>query len=1058
MISSTDLTFITNEPNQTLLDRFKVLIRDTRYFDVLVGYFFSSGFHQMYQSLESTEKIRILIGISTDRTIVDSINKSNQLELEYSGAETKDLFSQQIIQEMDTVEDNQSVEKGIFKFIEWLRSGKMEIRAYPSSRIHSKLYVMTFPEDDRDIGRVITGSSNFTQAGLIDNLELNVELKNPSDYKFALDKFNQLWDKSVDVSDKYIATIEKNTWVDNTITPYELYLKFLYEYFKDELKQQEEIELMFLPEHFKKLEYQEQAVINAKRILEEYGGVFISDVVGLGKTYMSAMLASQLRDGRTLVIASPVLLEEDNPGSWKNVFREFNVPATFESLGKLDSLIKRGTSGYKNVFIDEAHHFRTEDNMTYEKLAQICRGKRVILVTATPYNNDLKDILSQIKLFQNSKQSTIPNIPNLDAFFSSLTRRLKGLDRQNDYEAYIGTIKSNAMEVREKVLKHIMVRRTRKEIEDFFGKDLKAQGLAFPDVTDPVPVFYEFNQEEDEIFTSTINLITQDFKYARYTPLLPNYYHGKDVSVGEQAQKNVGKFMKILLVKRLESSFYAFKNSIERFITSYTEFIKELENGHVYISEKYQNKIFEYIESDDLGKIQDLIEGEKAKKLDAKDFDPTFLNDLQDDLAVLQQIYGLWMGIKRDPKLLKFVEVLQKDPILNSNKLIIFTESKETAQYLRKNLEDSLKEKVLLYHGRSESSARENVITNFDAKVKNPSDEYRILIATEVLSEGVNLHRSCVVINYDIPWNPTRLMQRIGRINRVDTKFKKVYSYNFFPSLQGNNQIKLKEAAEAKVEAFITMLGSDAKLLTENESVAQHGLFKTLTSKEALVGVEEEESPLKYLSVIKEVRDQDPDLFDRIKKLPRKARTVSSSDTKGLFTYFRKGKLQKFYFASEKTSEEKTFMDTANQIECQPDKKRQTMPDDLYERLELNKHAFEASTIENMIESDSKANRESSTQLLRLLKACKDTRQLTEEQEEYFETVKKRLSTGALPKQTIKKALAAAHEAVKDSVSLLKVLAALQTTIPSELLQEHIAESAASTHGPREVILSEYFV
>ena len=948
MVNNTDLTFITNEPNQTLLDRFKVLIKDTRFFDVLVGYFFSSGFHQMYQSLETTEKIRILIGISTDRTIVDSINKSNQLELEYSGAETKDLFSQQIIEEMESVEDNQSVEKGIFKFIEWLRSGKMEIRAYPSSRIHSKLYVMTFPEDDRDIGRVITGSSNFTQAGLIDNLELNVELKNPSDYKFALDKFNQLWDKSVDVSDKYIATIEKNTWIDNTITPYELYLKFLYEYFKDELKQQEEIELMFRPEHFKKLEYQEQAVINAKRILEEYGGVFISDVVGLGKTYMSAMLASQLRDGRTLVIASPVLLEEDNPGSWRNVFREFNVPATFESLGKLDSLIKRGTGGYKNVFIDEAHHFRTEDNMTYEKLAQICRGKRVILVTATPYNNDLKDILSQIKLFQNSKQSTIPNIPNLDAFFSSLTRRLKGLDRQNDYEAYISTIKSNAMEVREKVLKHIMVRRTRKEIEDFFGKDLKAQGLAFPDVADPIPVFYEFNQEEDEIFTSTINLITQDFKYARYTPLLPNYYHGKDVSVGEQAQKNVGKFMKILLVKRLESSFYAFKNSIERFITSYTEFIKELENGHVYISEKYQNKIFEYIESDDLGKIQDLIEGEKAKKLDAKDFDPTFLSDLQDDLAVLQQIYGLWMGISRDPKLLKFVEVLKKDPILSGNKLIIFTESKETAQYLRKNLEDSLKEKVLLYHGSSESSARENVITNFDAKVKNPSDEYRILIATEVLSEGVNLHRSCVVINYDIPWNPTRLMQRIGRINRVDTKFKKVYSYNFFPSLQGNNQIKLKEAAEAKVEAFITMLGSDAKLLTENELVAQHGLFKTLTSKEALVGVEEEESPLKYLSLIKEIRDTNPDLFDKVKKLPRKARTSSASATKGLFTYFRKGKLQKFYFASEISAEEKTFMDAAGQIECDPDKKRQNMPADLYDRLELNKHAFEASTIENM--------------------------------------------------------------------------------------------------------------
>ena len=163
---------------------------------------------------------------------------------------------------------------------------------------------MTFAEGDRDAGRVITGSSNFTEAGLIDNLEFNVELKNRSDYEFAKDKFQQLWKDAVNVSEKYSDTIEDRTWLNQNITPNQLYLKMLYEYFKDELGRSEEVFAKYLPQDFKRLEYQEQAILNAKKILEEYGGVFISDVVGLGKTYIAALLAGQI-DGRTLVIASP---------------------------------------------------------------------------------------------------------------------------------------------------------------------------------------------------------------------------------------------------------------------------------------------------------------------------------------------------------------------------------------------------------------------------------------------------------------------------------------------------------------------------------------------------------------------------------------------------------------------------------------------------------------------------------------------------------------------------------------------------------------------------------
>lgn len=381
---STDLTFITNENDKRLKDRFEVLIKDSRLFDCLVGYFYTSGFYAIYQSLESTEKIRILIGINTNRQTYDLLKigaQDQQQSFQFSHAETKQVIEGQIEKEMEESEDNRKVEQGVVKFIEWIKSKKLEVRAYPSQNIHAKLYIMSFNEGDRDVGRVITGSSNFTQAGLMDNLEFNVELKNRADYEFARQKFEELWKDSVDISEKYMQTIEEKTWLNQNITPYQLYLKLLYEYFKDELSQADELFAKYFPQEFKKFEYQEQAVLNAKKILEEYGGVFISDVVGLGKTYIATLLAGQI-DGRTLVIAPPVLLGKENPGSWTNAFSDFRIHADYESIGKLDDILDRGTDKYRNIIIDEAHRFRTETNITYEKLAEICRGKRVILVTA----------------------------------------------------------------------------------------------------------------------------------------------------------------------------------------------------------------------------------------------------------------------------------------------------------------------------------------------------------------------------------------------------------------------------------------------------------------------------------------------------------------------------------------------------------------------------------------------------------------------------------------------------------------------------------------------------
>ena len=330
---SSDLTFITNEAGQSLQNRFEVLLgQNTRLFDCLVGYFFITGFHRLHPALASTEKIRILVGIKTDGQTVELI-QSAKVQQEFileSHAHVRERVPGEILSEFQKSGDSAEIEEGIRKFVEWIKSGKLEVRAFPSERVHAKVYIMTFVDGHIDKGRVVTGSSNFTEAGLRDNLEFNVELKNRSDYEFALAKFNELWAKSVDVTKDYVTTIEvKSPFAQ--FTPYELYLKFLYEYFRGELNLPDEIEDIYLPDGFKKLKYQEEAVLNARKVLDEYGGTFLSDVVGLGKTYMSALLAQHLNEP-CLVIAPPHLL----------------VHVAFESKAVDSSVIQTKSSLWRN--------------------------------------------------------------------------------------------------------------------------------------------------------------------------------------------------------------------------------------------------------------------------------------------------------------------------------------------------------------------------------------------------------------------------------------------------------------------------------------------------------------------------------------------------------------------------------------------------------------------------------------------------------------------------------------------------------------------------------------
>lgn len=423
-------------------------------------------------------------------------------------------------------------------------------------------------------------------------------------------------------------------------------------------------------------------------------------------------------------------------------------------------------------------------------------------------------------------------------------------------------------------------------IEKYYKSNLKTQGLKFPKIGDPEPIYYIFDNETEKIFDDSLKMITESLSYTRYTPLL---YLKKIDQKERMGQINMGRFMKGLLLKRLESSQYALKMSLGRFIKSYERFIEEYEKGYVYVSRDYSQKIFELLEEENFEIIDRFIEEDRAKKYASDEFDDSLIVDLKSDLAVLREIKAFWDHITIDPKLERFKELLTTDNILKKSKILVFTESKETAEYLESMLkyEPFSEDGIRYFSGSGGTTTRNEIINNFDASARNQKDDFRILVTTDVLSEGMNLNRSNVVINYDIPWNPVRMMQRVGRINRVakNLPFNTIYTYNFFPTGNIEKEIGLESAAEAKIEAFIEMLGDDAPLLLDEEVKSHESLFKKLNARKTIVGEEEDDKELEYLQEIRRIRDEESEIFVKIKKLPKKSRSCKKSDEIGVITF-----------------------------------------------------------------------------------------------------------------------------------------------------------------------------
>lgn len=994
-MSTTDLKFFTNEPERDLYSRFSAILKsNTQFFDVLVGYFRTSGFFKMYEAMEDVEKIRILVGLNVDKYTVKIIDKANS-EIAYESLtikDAKDAFSEGVKTEFEKSDTTAAIEQGVRVFIDWLKSGKLEMRMYVEAPIHAKVYIMR--KDPKKVldtyGSVITGSSNFSEAGLQNNLEFNVELKDSADVKFALDKFEELWQAGVPITDEYIEAVEQKTWLRNDITPYEIYLKTLYEFFREEINSDKDLLAdNLLPEGYMRLQYQLDAVVQAKKILETYNGVFVSDVVGLGKTYICAMLAKSLKNGKKLIICPPVLVDY-----WKEVLLEFDVAAEVESLGKLDSVLQKDVEKYSYVFIDEAHRFRNGGTESYSKLQKICYGKKVVLISATPINNYSSDIFNQISLFQPKRNSTIIGVKNLEKFFNDLKAK------ENKYTKgttmYLDQVRANSEEIRDKILRHIMIRRTRGEIVEYYADDLTKQGLKFPKLGNPEPIAYVFDDDTNTAFNETVEII-KNFKYARYKPLTYLKDTKKYASL-LVAQHNMGGFMKSVLVKRLESSFFAFKNTLSRFEESYAKFIDMYETGEVWISKKMD--VYDLLDNGDVETLLNAEKNEDAFHFKSEDFDPKFIKDLQWDISKLRYLMNLWNTISEDSKLEQFKTELQTNEKLIGNKKIVFTESKETAEYLKEELSGIYGERIVAYTGMSSQVLKKAIEDSFNPKYKDKEDRFDVLITTDVLAEGINLHRSNALINYDLPWNPTRIMQRVGRINRVGTEHEQIYVFNFFPTAATSKHLPLKDRIIEKLQAFHDTLGEDFKYLSEEEEVSSQKLFQDLNAD--LDQDEESANPeLAYLAIIRQIRDNDKDLFEKIKKLPKKAKTGKNSKlvkSNSTISFIRKGYIKSFFLSDGGTSEQISFMDAVSYMKCEPDEEKVSVGKSFFDHYDKNNEAFDFSLIEDEVITTAKPAAAGNDQkIIKMLKAFLHVKGFTDDQEEKIKKMIEIWENGDVP-------------------------------------------------------------
>lgn len=941
--------FFNNNTGNTLFDKLKGIASGMTNFDrflAVVGFFRSSGYFKLRKELGDVKEIKILVGINVD----DIFRRHNKTMLMLESTEkAKIIYDDEFRRDLINAQYAPEVEEGILQMCQDLVDGRLQMKIHATKNLHAKFY-LCLPDNhtEHTDGWVIMGSSNISDSGLGINqpprYELNVAMKDFDDVDYCHSEFKKLWEEAVTLTIDDIENIKQKTYLGYQPTPYEIYLKVLIDTFGDQIEDEFSIQL---PNGVKELKYQTDAVIQGFQMLMRHNGLFLADVVGLGKTMVATMIAKRFieangRNTNILVVFPPALRE-----NWEKTFKLFGIynKAQFITNGILTKVLD-GKDRYKSkeefdlIIVDEAHGFRNGGSGKYDELQKICKAdcvnkgllksqrKKVMLLSATPLNNRPEDLLNLLLLFQDSQSCTIDGIPNLKSFFSEHIKSYNQLMKEREHRDVTVDVDKIYEIIRERVIDKVTVRRTRHNIENDpeYKKDLEAQGIVFPKPQPPISLEYQMDTDTSKRFFDTLNVLSDDkfdphLYYARYRAvefLKPEFRakYRNAVHVGQ----TLASIYRVHMVKRLESSFTAFKQSLATLLRITNDMLKMFEEDKVIIAPDLNVKDLQAkgIELDEIiEKVLSRGYMESDFLYKAEDFDPEFIEMLQHDKLVLEDLNADWEKENDDQKFDLFKNKLENeffDKRNISHKLVVFSESVDTINYLKNELEKLGRKDVLTITSANRDKKATVIKENFDANSEIKKDQYNIILTSDVLAEGVNLHRSHIIVNYDSPWNASRLMQRIGRVNRIGSVAEYIYNYMFYPSPQGNEQIKLYENALIKLQGFHSAFGEDVQIYSKEEVVKQFQMYDS-NVKDSM------DEKLALLRELRDVYNNNSELYDKVKRLPLKSRVARNTGKHKdkTIVYVSSDVKTELYLATDKDVKPIDLLQAVNYLKAKPE-------------------------------------------------------------------------------------------------------------------------------------------
>ncbi|MDA3866981.1 MAG: helicase-related protein [Salinivirgaceae bacterium] len=910
-------------------------------------------------------------------------------------------------------------------FLRMLGEDRLLIRKTENPN-HAKVYLFRLNEEQAQIqdmdGQFITGSSNLTKSGLSGQEEFNVEIK---DYGFpeAENYFDELWERAIPISEiedrkQFLVRFIQHKSQAASITPFEAYALILKTYV--ELQQQKqikpEVERILEDVGFKKYSYQIDAVNQALSIIEQYNGVIVADVVGLGKSVIASLIAKNM-GRRGMVICPPGLIgNKDQSTGWWEYINNFKLyDWEVESRGRLPVIAETiHDKGIEVVIVDEAHNFRNQDTADYEALLNICRERTVILLTATPFNNSPADIFSLLKLFIIPGKSGITLDDNLEGLFSAYNYRFKQL---SDITKYYNSPDPEKIKKAEKLYVKILgehppidIKKVRKETQALANQiknvispvvirrnrlDLRADFLYsqeikdLSEINDPTELFFHLDPGQSDFYDRILTEYfseTGRFRGVIYRPFMyekPIDDEDKLDEAGNRAfqqQRNLYDFMRRLLVKRFESSFGAFASSIDRFLHVH-KLVKEFisNSGGKYILDR---DLIERINDFDEEEILDILYRFENDLLDKKvpknntvyDINKFynkngFFADIDNDIQLLEEIKQELTDldiVQNDPKREAVYEEIERilDEENHERKIILFSEYVDTVKHLEGFLRKKLGNKLLVCDGKVTRQLAKQLNEDFNAQYKSThTNHFSVLITSDKLSEGFNLNRAGAIINYDIPWNPTRVIQRVGRINRIGVKvFDELFIYNFFPSETGADVVKSREIAAQKMFLIHNTLGEDAKIFDPEEEPTVSGLYNKVNQNP------EEDEELNTVTLIRnqyhEIIEEHPEVIEKISHLPSRVKTAKKYEENQVNVLRKKG-LSLFSQIVVNPSKEKNdvveilFEDLVPKIKCEFKEPRLEISKEFwpaYEDIKHYKPSYKSSKTESSLVRKAEAN------------------------------------------------------------------------------------------------------